>query len=142
MEREIGAALDWDRVHFLGGSVPYGDYQRVLQLGRCHIYLTAPFVLSWSLIEAMAMEATIVASDTAPVREVIRHGETGLLIDFFAPEALARQVIAVLENPADHARLGPAARAMAVAEFDFLTRTLPIHRDRINSLVPAALRLG
>lgn len=140
MEREVGHLIDWDRVHFLG-RVPYADYQRIIQISRCHIYLTVPFVLSWSLLECMAMEATIVASDVAPVREAVSHGETALLVDFLRPEALAAQVIEVLERPRDFAHLGPAARARAVAAYDFHTRCLPVHVERMNSLLPAAARI-
>ena len=135
MEREVGDKVDWDRVHFVG-RVPYSEYQKIIQLTRCHIYLTAPFVLSWSLLESMAMEATIVASDTAPVREVISHGKTGLLVDYFDPEAIAAQVVKVLESPKSFAKLGPAARKMIVKKYDFETVCLPEHIKRMNSLVP------
>ena len=91
MEAEVGDRVNWDMVHFLG-QVPYEDYQKIIQISRCHIYLTMPFVMSWSLLESMSMQATIVASDVEPVREAITHGETGLLVDFFDPEALANQV--------------------------------------------------
>ena len=94
MEAELGDRVDWDRVHMLG-RVPYEKYCQIIQLSRCHIYLTMPFVLSWSVLESMAMQATIVASDTAPVREAVTHGETGVLVDFFDPAALADQVIDV-----------------------------------------------
>ncbi|GHD98390.1 glycosyl transferase [Allgaiera indica] len=140
MERELGDRLDWDRVHFLG-RVPYASYRQVIQLSRCHIYLTVPFVLSWSLIEAMSMGATIVASDTAPVREVIAHGRNGLLVDFFDPAALAAQVTEVLERPGDFADLGVRARADAVAKYDFLSATLPEHLKRINALLPRRDRI-
>lgn len=136
MEREIGDRVDWSRVHFLG-RVPYSAYQKVIQISRCHIYLTVPFVLSWSLLESMAMGATVVASDTAPVREVVTHGETGLLVDFMDHDALSRQVIDVLERPEAVAHLGPAARAHVVEHYDFHTRCLPEHIARINALVPA-----
>jgi len=141
MEREVGDRLDWSRVHFLG-RVAYADYQRVMQVSRCHIYLTVPFVLSWSLLECMSMQATIVASDVAPVREVITHGENGLLVDFFDPEAMAAQVAEILARPGDFAHLGPAARAHAVACYDFETRCLPVHVDRINRLAPEARLIG
>ena len=140
MERELGARVDWTRVHFLG-RLPYADYVKVIQISRCHIYLTVPFVLSWSLLEAMSMQATMVASDTAPVREVITHGETGLLVDFLSPEALARQVIDVLARPGDYVGLGPAARARVVRDHDFLTQTRAVHVARMNSLVPRALAI-
>ncbi len=140
MEKEVGDAVDWDRVHFLG-NLPYSSFCQVVQLSKCHIYLTMPFVLSWSLLEAMAMQATVVASDVAPVREAVSHGETGMLVDFFDHDALADQVIDVLAHPGDYAHLGPAARAQVVERYDFLTRCLPEHLARINSLVPRARRV-
>jgi glycosyltransferase involved in cell wall biosynthesis len=140
MEAEVGERIDWDRVHFLG-NLPYENYLRVIRVGRVHVYLTMPFVLSWSLLEAMSMEATVVASDVAPVREAVTHGETGLLVDFFDPEALAAQIVAVLADPAAHAPLGRAARAHVVAGYDFLTQCLPAHVAAINALVPEARRL-
>ena len=141
MEAEVGHDVDWDRVHFLG-QLPYSDFRKVVQISRCHIYLTMPFVLSWSLLEAMSMEATVVASDVAPVREAITHGKTGMLVDFFDPQALAAQVVDVLAKPADYAHLGPAARAHVVETYDFLTRCLPEHIAQINALVPAEKRIA
>ena len=140
MEAEVGGDLDWDRVHFLG-QVPYGKFCEIIQLSRCHIYLTMPFVLSWSLLEAMSMQATVVASDVAPVREAVSHGETGLLVDFFDSDALAAQVADVLARPDDYAHLGVAARAHVVEKYDFLTRCLPEHFARINSLLPTDKQL-
>lgn len=141
MEAELGDRVDWDRVHFVG-QVPYEDFQRIVQISRCHIYLTMPFVLSWSLLECMSMEATIVSSDVAPVREAIRHGETGLLVDFFDPSALAKQVIDVVANPQAHAHLGPAARKHVVEKYDFLQVCLPEHLRLINDLVPPEVRIA
>jgi glycosyltransferase involved in cell wall biosynthesis len=89
------------------------------------VYLTYPFVLSWSLLEAMSAGCAIVASDTAPVREAIRHGETGQLVDFFDPAALAQQVIALCDDPAERAKLGAQARAFAVENYDLETQCLP-----------------
>lgn len=140
MEAEVGHLLDWDRLHFLG-QVPYGDYQKIIQISSCHIYLTMPFVLSWSLLETMAMGATIVASDVAPVREAMAHGETGLLVDFFDPEALAAQVVEVLERPKDFAHLGAAARQHVIDTYDFLDVCLPEHIRQINGLLPDALHI-
>ena len=135
MEAEVGDQLDWDRLHFLG-RIPYPDYQKLVQLSRCHVYLTMPFVLSWSLLESMSMGATVVAADVAPVREAITHGETGLLVDFFDPDAVAAQVIDVLAAPQKFAHLGVAARAHVVSEYDFLNKCLPEHIAQINALVP------
>ena len=133
MEREVGGRVDWSRVHFLG-RVPYPDFQRVMQLSRCHIYLTYPFVLSWSLLEAMSMQATIVASDVPPVREAMQDGKTGLLVDFFDPGALAQRVVEVLKAPGDYTHLGLAARQHVIERYDFLTACLPEHITRINAL--------
>ena len=135
MEREIGARVDWDRVHFLG-KVPYAAYQQIIQISRAHVYLTVPFVLSWSSMEAMSMGATIIASDTAPVREVMKHGENALMVDFHDHNALAAQVIEVLARPEAFSQLGQAARAHMIANYDFATKCLPTHIARINSLVP------
>ncbi len=141
MEREIGGRVDWARVHFLG-RVPFADYQKIIQISRCHIYLTVPFVLSWSLLESMSMGATIVASDVPPVREAVEHGKTGLLTDFFDPKALAAKVIDVLERPGTYAHLGPAARRHVVRHYDFTTVCLPEHLAQINALVPPAKRIA
>jgi len=141
MEREVGDRVDWDRVHFLG-KVPYAAYRQIIRVSRCHVYLTVPFVLSWSCMESMSMGATIVASDTAPVREVMTHGETGLLVDFHDHEALARQVIDVLQRPAEFADLGQAARRHMVETYDFTTQCLPEHLRQINDLVPKARRIA
>ena len=141
MEAEVGKDVDWTRVHFLG-KLPYDDYQKVIQISRCHLYLTMPFVLSWSFLEAMAMEATIVASDVAPVREAITHGKTGLLVDFFNPDAFAEQVIEVLQDPEKYQRFGPEARKHVVQHYDFLTKCLPEHVAQINALVPVDKRIS
>ncbi|MEM9320552.1 MAG: glycosyltransferase [Pseudomonadota bacterium] len=141
MEKEVGERIDWDRVHFIG-RVPYADFCRVIQVSRCHIYLTVPFVLSWSLLEAMAMEATIVAADVAPVREAVEDGKTGILTDFFDPDALAAKVCDVLARPGDYAHLGPAARSHVVDAYDYETRCLPEQIRRMNTLLPAAKQLA
>ena len=130
---EVKDQVDLTRVHFVG-KVPYPDFVRVLQVSTVHVYLTYPFVLSWSLLEAMSAGCAIVASDTAPVREAIAHGETGQLVDFFDPAALAQQVIALCENPAERARLGAQARAFAVEHYDLETRCLPQQLAWVQSL--------
>ena len=121
---EVKDQLDLQRVHFVG-KVPYKDFLRVLQVATVHVYLTYPFVLSWSLLEAMSAGCAIVASDTAPVREAIRHGETGQLVDFFDHAALAQQVIALCDKPPERARLGKQARAFAVEHYDLEQHCLP-----------------
>ena len=123
---EVSSRIDLARVHFLP-PLPYDDFVSLLQVSRAHIYLTFPFVLSWSLIEAMAIGCTIVGSDTAPVREAIEHGHSGLLTPFHDPSGLAEKVIGVLADPASYASLGNAARSRALARYDkaaCLTRAL------------------
>ena len=101
---------DLSRIRFLGRVAPRLLAQ-ILARSDLHIYLTVPFVLSWSLLDAMACGCTVLASDTAPVREVIHHEHNGLLFDFFDVEALAASALEVLKDPAAYrARLGRAAR--------------------------------
>ena len=141
MEQEVGHLIDWDRLHFLG-QVPYENYQSIIQISSCHLYLSMPFVLSWSLLESMSMGATVVASDVAPVKEAVTHGETGLLVDFFDPEAIAAQVVEVLEKPRSFSHIGPAARQHVIDTYDFETVCLPEHIRQINALVPADKQIG
>jgi len=122
--KEVGGQLPMDRVHFVG-TLPYARYLQLLQVSRCHVYLTYPFVLSWSCLEAMSAGCVVVASRTAPVEEVMEHEVNGLLLDFFDVRALAETVAAVLADPAAHAHLGQAARQAVVARFDLATRCLP-----------------
>lgn len=119
----IGDA-DWQRVHFLG-RVPYPDFVRLLQLSSLHIYLTYPFVLSWSLLEAMSCGCAILGSDTPPLREAIRHDETGRLVDFFDPMGLADEACALLDDPDARRRLGQNARAFARETYDLEQVCLP-----------------
>ncbi len=118
------ADADWARVHFLG-NLPYADFVSLLQVSTVHVYLTYPFVLSWSLLEAMSAGCAIVASDTPPLREAIRHGETGRLVGFFDVEALAGEVCALLDDAGERARLGMRARAFARARYDLASVCLP-----------------
>jgi glycosyltransferase involved in cell wall biosynthesis len=115
---------DWQRVHFLG-HVPYQYFIPLLQLSTVHVYLTYPFVLSWSLLEAMSAGCAIVASDTQPLREAIVHNETGKLVDFFDASALAQSVCELLNNAQERKRLGANARAFAQANYDLQSVCLP-----------------
>lgn len=121
---EVKDRIDLSRVHFLG-TIDYKHFIPLLQLSTVHVYLTYPFVLSWSLLEAMACSCAIVASDTAPLREAIHDGDTGVLVDFFKPDAVAAGVIKLLENPALRDRLGQRAREFAVAHYDLKSVCLP-----------------
>jgi glycosyltransferase involved in cell wall biosynthesis len=115
---------DWARVHFVG-FIPYEHFIPLLQLSSVHVYLTYPFVLSWSLLEAMSAGCAIVASDTAPLREAIRHDETGKLVDFFDVAGLSDTICGLLNSPLERARLGANARAFARATYDLQTICLP-----------------
>lgn len=86
-----------DRVHFLG-RIAYAQYRTLLQVSAAHVYLTYPFVLSWSMLEAMACGCLLLGSRTAPVEEVVRDGENGRLIDFFAPQDIAAAVVQALDG--------------------------------------------
>lgn len=115
---------DWSRVHFVG-RLAYPDFVQLLQLSIVHVYLTYPFVLSWSLLEAMSAGCAIVASATAPVREAIEHGVSGRLVDFFDPAALAGEIAALLEDKEQRAVLGARARAVAIQRYDLQGVCLP-----------------
>ncbi len=123
---------DRSRVHFVG-SLPYGPYRQVLQASDVHIYLTRPFVLSWSMIEAMACGCLVVASDTEPVREVIQDGVNGFLADFFAPQALAERVLGVLNYPSFTTQIRENAR-LTVLERYALKKVLPKHLEIMRNL--------
>ena len=131
---ELGERLDRSRVHFVG-TVAHALLHELLRVSACHVYLTYPFVLSWSLLEAMSCGALVVGSDTAPLRDVIRHGENGLLVDFFDGEALARQVAAVLADPAAYQPLRQAARATVVERFDLQRVCLPQQLALVDRLL-------
>ncbi len=124
---------DWARVHFLG-HVSYEHFIPLLQLSTVHVYLTYPFVLSWSLLEAMSVGCAIVASDTQPLHEAIRHDDTGWLVDFFDVPGLANGVCALLDDPAARARLGANARAFAQANYDLKTVCLPKQSQWVEAL--------
>ena len=118
------SAAEWARVHFLG-HVSHAHFVGLLQLSTVHVYLTYPFVLSWSLLEAMSAGCAIVASDTQPVREAIADGDTGRLVDFFDVQGLAATVGELLDDAPARAALGARARAFAQAHYDLHRVCLP-----------------
>ncbi|WP_285295382.1 glycosyltransferase [Aureimonas altamirensis] len=107
----------WARVHFLG-RIPYERFLQVLQVSTVHVYLTYPFVVSWSLLEAMSAGAAIVAGDTAPVREMVEDGHNGLLVDFFDSMALADTLARLATAPLQRARMGAAARQFVIDTYE------------------------
>ncbi|NWC00520.1 glycosyltransferase [Pseudomonas gingeri] len=130
---ELGDSLDLNRVHFLG-KVPYSTFLKVLQISCVHVYLTYPFVLSWSMLEAMSAGCVIVGSKTQPVEEVIRHGENGLLVDFFSSEQISARVVDVLKEPRAFASLRHNARQTIVNHYDLKTLCLPAHLQLLQGL--------
>jgi glycosyltransferase involved in cell wall biosynthesis len=115
---------DWSRVHFLG-NLSYQYFIALLQLSSVHVYLTYPFVLSWSLLEAMSVGCAIVASDTQPLHEAIRHDETGRLVNFFDIAGLTNEICRLLDDPASRQRLSTNARKFAQTNYDLNTICLP-----------------
>jgi len=122
--------LDMNRVHFTGG-LPYGEYRKLLQISSVHVYLTYPFILSWSLLEAMSIGCSIVASKTAPVEEVIKHNENGLLVDFYDVDGFVKQITYLLDNPQENLRKN--ARQTVVDNYN-LKNLLPKHIEILKSL--------
>lgn len=135
--------LDLSRVHFVG-ALPYGLYLKVIQASSAHIYLTRPFVLSWSMIEAMSTGCLIIGSDTEPVREVIRDGENGLLVDFFSPKQIADRVDQVLDHPNRMAEIRANARKTALENYslaDLLPRHIQLIKDIAKGNLPTTTNL-
>lgn len=147
MLRELDGKIDLSRVHFLG-KLPYGKYLEVLRRSSAHVYLTYPFVLSWSLLEAMSAGCLVIGSRTPPVEEVIRDGENGLLVDFFSPEAIAERVDYALRNKRDMERMTVEARKTVVARYDLKRICLPaqaklvetLQRQRADARAPADVK--
>lgn len=134
MLAELGDALDTSRVHFLG-KVPYSVFLKVLQVSLVHVYLTYPFVLSWSMLEAMAAGCLVVGSRTRPVEEVIVDGENGVLVDFFKPEEIAERVVTALAEPESFAKIRERARQTIVETYDLNRICLPGQLALIERLV-------
>jgi glycosyltransferase involved in cell wall biosynthesis len=112
MMSQLKGDIDYSRVLF-PGRVHYETYLRMLQRSDAHVYLTYPFVASWSLREALAIGCAVVGSDTEPVREFITHRKNGLLASFFDPKGLADQILELLEDQALSRRLRKNARRYA-----------------------------
>jgi glycosyltransferase involved in cell wall biosynthesis len=141
MLAELGDSLDLSRVHFLG-KIPHNAFIKVLQVSRVHVYLTYPFVLSWSMLEAMAAGCLIVGSRTPPVQEVLHHGGNGLLVDFFSPDDIADRVVEALEDRRAFTSVRQNARQTVLDCYDLRTLCLPAHLRLLNSLVPREQRIS
>jgi glycosyltransferase involved in cell wall biosynthesis len=131
---EVKQELDLSRIFFLD-HIAYDLYLKILQISRCHVYLTYPFVLSWSCLEAMSTGCTVVGSKTPPVQEVIEHGVNGLLVDFFDTKQLANQVVEILANPEKFNDIRINARKTVVERYDLHSICLPKQIALIEDLV-------
>ncbi|PWC78128.1 glycosyltransferase family 4 protein [Azospirillum sp. TSH64] len=129
---ELGS-IDLSRVHFVG-SLPYARYLNVLQISAAHVYLSYPFVLSWSCLEAMAAGCAVIGSATIPVEEAVVDGETGLLFNFFDPDALAGRVGEVLGHEDRMRDMRDRARQYAVQNYDVKLVTLPRQLELIQNV--------
>ena len=125
--------LDLSRVHFTG-LLPYPEYLQVLQASSVHLYLTRPFVLSWSMLEALSTGCLIVGSNTAPVTEMIQDGVNGLLVDFFDTHKICDRIEEALDNPTSMAALRAKARETILDRYD-LAKLLPQHLQWIQEAV-------
>ena len=122
-----------DRIHFLG-QVPHSSLMRLFQVSAAHIYLTYPFVLSWSFLEAMSCGCAVVASATAPVEEVVSDGVNGRLVDFWDPEQIAEATLDILSRPERFSSMRSSARQTVVSRYD-LKSCLGQNRRLIESMV-------
>lgn len=124
--------FDMNRLHFTG-VLGYDDYRRVLQASTVHVYLTYPYILSWSMLEAMACGCTVVASATPPVQEVITHGENGILVDMLSIPKIVAGVEHALEDHALRTRLGKNARESTVINYD-MHKLWPRHVELLREV--------
>lgn len=131
MLNELGKNLPLERIHFLG-QISYEKYLKALQISSAHVYLTYPFVLSWSLLEAMAAGCLVIGSDTPPVREVIEDNKNGLLVDFFSPAKISRLINDIFMRPGDMENLRLSARETVVEKYDLMRKCLPHQIDIFN----------
>jgi glycosyltransferase involved in cell wall biosynthesis len=132
--QELAGRLDVNRVHFVG-RVPHARFVELMQVSAAHVYLTYPFVLSWSFVEALAAGCLVIGSSTAPVLEVLKDGQNGLTVDFFDAGDLARRIDEVFEHPDRLQGLRDAARVTAVRDFDLESCILPQWVELIDDLV-------
>ena len=128
---EVASRIDIRRVSF-AGHLAYQDYLRALQISSTHVYFTYPFVLSWSLLEAMSAGCLVIGSDTAPVREVLNR-ENGILVPFFDVDKLASRVIDALAHRSRYRKLRTAARQTVLDKYDLAQTCLPALVNFIRS---------
>ena len=131
---EVRNDVDFQRLHFVGW-IPYPAFIGLLQISAVHVYLSYPFVLSWSMLEAMSAGCLVVGSKTPPVTEVITHGDNGLLVDFFSPKQIAEQVTQALESSGDFIPIRQRARQTIIDCYDLQRVCLPRHLAYIDECI-------
>jgi glycosyltransferase involved in cell wall biosynthesis len=129
--KEVAERVDLRRIHFTG-PLPYPDYLKALQISSAHVYLTFPFVLSWSLLEALSAGCLVIGSDTPPVREIINE-ENGVLVPFFDAERLAERVIDGLAFPRQFDSVRVQARRTVLEQYDLTRICLPKMRALLEN---------
>ena len=133
--KQAGDQLDLSRVIF-PGRLAYASYLRLLQVSACHVYLTYPFVLGWSCVEALAAGCYVVGSATEPVQEVIEDGVNGRLVGFFDQDALVSAVLEGLKQAPETVKMRQQARASVLPRYDLKNVCLPQQLALVNSLLP------
>ncbi len=129
---EVRGSIDTDRVHF-AGRLPHRRYLGALQVSSAHVYLTYPFVLSWSLLEAMSAGCVVIGSDTAPLRDVI-DGDNGMLVPFFDTDQLADRVVEAVLKPNRFNKMRARAREFVVGRYDAARICVPRMRELVTQL--------
>ena len=141
LKAELGERLDATRIHF-AGRIPHAALRRLFQVSAVHLYLSYPFVLSWSLLEAMACGCAVLGSATPTVSEVVIDGVTGRLVPFHAPEAIAAAAADLLADREAGRALGMAARAHMVRVYDLQRVCLPAGLALLDAVAARATALS
>jgi len=136
---ELSGAIDPSRIHFVG-RLPFAQYLSVLQVSTVHVYMTYPFVLSWSLLEAMAAGCTVVCSRTAPVEEIVTDRANGFLFEFFDVAGLTNTISDLLTDRRSHDHVKNAARETIVRNYDLRTKCLPEQLKLMSDMLERGIR--
>lgn len=131
--------LDLSRVYFTGG-LPYAEYKKLLQISSAHIYLTYPFILSWSLLEAMSVGCCVIGSKTPPVEEIISNNKNGFLVDFYNIDEISKKIEYALDNKQLLQNIRHNARQTIIEKYD-LKKLLPKHLELLNNLAKNRINL-
>lgn len=129
--------LDHNRLHWFR-RLAFEEYIKILSHSMVHIYMTVPFVLSWSFLESMSMGCSIVASRTIPLFEVVEDGKNALFAEFFEPEDIAKKVVYLLDNEELRMELGKNAREFVIKNYD-IKKILPIYEKLIIDVANGAV---